>query len=424
MKIADVICAVGVSCYFHMDHAAILGGAKSNGFIYEGEPRTPGFARIVQPADVISVLLVLEDGQVAFGDCADVAFAGTAGRDPPFVASQHLDLLRGEIADRFRGRDLSVGFRALADEVDNLVPQAGHCLAGARLHTALRYGLSQAFLHAAALGRRRTLAEVVSEEYGTEVASHPIPLAVACELDDLRQLDRMILKQVEILPHVFFTDIERQIGQRGEKFAEYVGYVAKRIDEIGDDAYSPRLRFDMCGLLGEVFNHDIDALAGYLARVSEKAPSFEILIEAPIIGPNKTEHIERFRALRERLRRNGSSIRLVADEWCNTFEDVIAFTQAEASDFVHVKMPDLGGINNSIAAVLHCKERGMGVCLGGSANETDQSARISANIALACEPDFMQSKPGLGGDEGLMIERNEMARTLALVAHRRRASDA
>ena len=58
----------------------------------------------------------------------------------------------------------------------------------------------------------------------------------------------------------------------------------------------------------------------------------------------------------------------------------------------------------------------MGCCLGGSGNETDQSARITAQIGLACRPDFLLSKPGFGGDEALMIQTNEMLRTLALIA--------
>ena len=33
----------------------------------------------------------------------------------------------------------------------------------------------------------------------------------------------------------------------------------------------------------------------------------------------------------------------------------------------------------------------------------------------------MLSKPGLGGDEALMIQRNEMARTLALIEARKKA---
>ena len=88
---------------------------------------------------------------------------------------------------------------------------------------------------------------------------------------------------------------------------------------------------------------------------------------------------------------------------------------------MQIKTPDLGGINNSIEAVLYCKAHGMGCCLGGTANETDLSARITAQIALATGPDFMLSKPGIGADEGLMILTNEMLRTLALV--RRRTPD-
>ena len=39
-------------------------------------------------------------------------------------------------------------------------------------------------------------------------------------------------------------------------------------------------------------------------------------------------------------------------------------------------------------------------------------------MALACQADFLLSKPGFGGDEGVMIEANEMARTLALIGAR------
>jgi methylaspartate ammonia-lyase len=35
-------------------------------------------------------------------------------------------------------------------------------------------------------------------------------------------------------------------------------------------------------------------------------------------------------------------------------------------------------------------------------------------VALACRADLMLAKPGLGGDEALMIQSNEMARALAL----------
>ncbi len=86
---------------------------------------------------------------------------------------------------------------------------------------------------------------------------------------------------------------------------------------------------------------------------------------------------------------------------------------------LQVKSPDLGGINNTIEAVLYACAKGLGVSLGGSLNETDQSTRITAHIGLACRPSYLFAKPGAGGDAGLMIETNEMLRTLALLEHAR-----
>ena len=106
MKIRKVICAAGRSGYMHRDLAAMKGGAKQDGFIFHGPPVSPGFRRIAEPATIISIMLVLEDGQIAFGDCADVILAGVAGRDPAFQADEHIDYLRNEIAPVLVGRDV------------------------------------------------------------------------------------------------------------------------------------------------------------------------------------------------------------------------------------------------------------------------------------------------------------------------------
>ena len=76
MKVKQVICAAGRSGYMHRDLMAIKAGARQDGMIFHGPTVTPGFKKIVEPATIISVMLVLEDGQVAFGDCADVILAG------------------------------------------------------------------------------------------------------------------------------------------------------------------------------------------------------------------------------------------------------------------------------------------------------------------------------------------------------------
>lgn len=409
MQIKKVICALGKSGYMHLDLAAIRGGAVADGGVFQGAPVTPGFKRIAEPAAILSIMLVLDDGQVAFGDCADVIFAGAAGRDPIFHPAEHLDLVRTQVAATLVGRDVHA-FKRNAEELDAWTH------VGRRLHTAVRYGVTQALLHATSLARRITMAEVVAQDFGCGLATRPIPLLANCQNNDLLQLDRMILKRVELLPHAYFTSVEHELGNRGEKLLAWLGAIAKRVRDVGDADYQPRLHIDVYGTIGQLFAGRCEEIADYLGELRAAAQPYELLVESPLVSTTRAEQIEKFATLRHALARKGIAVPLIADEWCNTLEDIAAFTEAGAADFVQVKTPDLGGINNTIEAVLHCRREGIGVCLGGTGNETDQSTRICAHIGLATQPDFMLSKPGLGGDEAIMIQSNEMARALALAA--------
>ena len=63
---------------------------------------------------------------------------------------------------------------------------------------------------------------------------------------------------------------------------------------------------------------------------------------------------------------------------------------------------------------LYCKEKGIGAYQGGTCNETDRSAQVCVNCAMATKPVQILAKPGMGVDEGFMIVYNEMNRILAL----------
>ena len=411
MNIVDLIAVAGRAGFFNRDLAAVKAGAKADGFAYPGRPVSPGFTRVVQPGTVISVMLLLNDGQVAFGDCMDVILSGVAGRDPLFRAEDHLDFLRTVMRDRLRGRAIDE-FRPVAEEVDQLEHDRKP------LHTALRYGLTQALLHAAAIANHCTMTEIVAREYGCDIATMPLPILASCHKEDVQMIDRMILKRVELLPHASFQQVERDIGLKGEKLIAYAEGIVRRIREIGDPDYRPIIHLDVYGTIGELFGDNTDAIARYLGELKAAVEPHELLVESFTIAPSREAQIERFRALRGALRRAGHPVGIIVDEWCNTLDDIKAFADSEAADYAQIKTPDLGGINNAIEAVLYARAKGMGCCLGGSGNETDQSARITAQIGLATRPSFLLSKPGFGGDEALMIQMNEMLRTLALVEAR------
>ncbi|MCU1489028.1 MAG: Methylaspartate ammonia-lyase [Acidimicrobiaceae bacterium] len=413
--ITDVVCVPVQGGFFTDDQAAVASGAARDGFGYAGAPKTPGFTRVRQPAEALSILLVLDDGAVAVGDCAAVQYAGAGGRDPVFLAADAASTIDALVAPSLVGRELT-SFREVAAATDAL--ESG----GLPLHSAIRYGVTQALLDAVAQVERRTMAEVVRDEYATGVELRPVPMFVQSGDERYDNVDKMILKRVDVLPHGLINNVATKVGADGQLFADYVAWVRDRIQRLGEPGYRPTLHFDTYGTLGAAFGGDLAQTANYLARLGEVAAPFRLRLEHPIDGGSRTRQIELMGSLRQRLVQLGSSTQIVADEWCNTLDDIDAFIAAGAADMIHVKMPDLGGINNTIEALLKVRRAGLVSYCGGSCTETDRSAQVSAHVAMACGADQVLAKPGMGVDEGLMIVGNEMARVMALTARRTSAA--
>ena len=408
MKISKVLCSRGRTGFYFDDQKAIKAGAATDGMLYIGEPKTPGFSRIRQAGEAISVMIVLEDGQIGWGDCAAVQYSGAGGRDPLFLAEAFIPLIENEVAQHLVGREAD-SFRTLAEEVDHMKVD------GQRLHTAIRYGVSQAILDAVAKGQGLNMCDVVAKEYDTQVSQ--VPLHIFSQSGDDRYLnaDKMIMKGADVLPHGLFNSVAKT-GEKGEKLLEYVGWLRQRI--LGHkpyETYAPILHIDVYGTLGMVFGADNYAgMADYLAKLDQVAHPFKLRIEGPMDSDAREAQMRDLKNLREEVDRRGIQVELVADEWCNTLEDVIYFADNKAGHMIQVKTPDLGSIHNTIEAVLYCERKGIGAYQGGTCNETDRSAQVCVHCAMATRADQILAKPGMGVDEGYMIVHNEMNRILAL----------
>ncbi len=410
MKIIDLVCSSGTTGFFFDDQKAIKNDAKIDGAIYVGEPMTEGFKTIRQTGESISVMLVLEDGTVATGDCAAVQYSGAGGRDPLFLAADFIPVIESEIKPLLVGKEAD-NFKELAKIVDGAIRADGK-----QFHTAIRYGLTQAILDAVAKNSKITMAEVVAKEYGTTISDKKIPIFSQSGDDRYLNVDKMIVKGSNVLPHALINNVDSKLGRNGEILLEYVEWLRNRIIQHRSfEGYTPVLHIDVYGTMGIAFNNDIEKIVDLLAKLEEKAKPFKLRIEGPVDAGNREDTMIALRDIRKLEEERGIDVEIVADEWCNTFEDVVYFTDNKAGHMAQIKTPDLGGINNSIEAVIYCKENGMGAYLGGTCNETDRSAQVCANIAMATSPVQTLAKPGMGVDEGYMIMNNEMNRILALV---------
>jgi len=338
VKIVDVIAVPVRTGFYRDDQAAIRAGASHDGFLYTGSSLTPGFTAVREPGIAVSVMLVLSDGQVALGDCAEVQYAGAAGRAPIATASGIQAQVENVVAPLLVGRTITA-FREVAEEIDRIIED------GRLLDAPVRYGVTQALLHAVSLAGGVTMAEIIQREYRIDIDIAAVPLYAQSGDDRYTNVDKMILKEVDVLPHGLINQVESKLGPDGGLLKAYIGWIRDRILAIRSrPGYNPRLHL----------------------------------------------------------------------------EDIELFVAAGAADVIHVKTPDLGGITNTIEALIHVRQAGLAAYCGGTCNETDVSARVSAHIAMACGADQVLAKPGMGVDESVMIVGNEMARTVALVAGRRR----
>ncbi len=407
--------------------------------------------------------LVLDGDSVAWGDCVAVEFSGKAGRHPLFRAEEGLATIQQTIAPALRGRELT-SFRELAAEVDALVEMVeitqpldqaqaddeservskklsrrALLSTPARLlrtsdvgvpapteqvtiehplHTAVRYGTSQALLGAVALARGVTMAEVVADEYDLTLPSQPVPIHAQCGADRYAGADKMIARRVASLPHTLVDNIPEHLGNDGEVLVGYARWLRERIPQLAGDDYKPTIHLDVHGALGRIYENNLGKILGYLYRLEQTVAPYPLRIESPLIMDTREAQIDAMQTLRDYVRFRKMKVKLVADEWANTLDDIRAFMDAQAADMIQIKMPDLGSVHNSVEAVLACKAGGVGAFLGGSCAETDLSARVAVHVALATQPDMIMAKPGMGVDEGVTLVRNEMARTLGWIGAR------
>ncbi len=408
MKIIDVILTKSYTGFYFDDQMAIKKGAGHDGTFYIGEPVTKGFTSIRQAGEAISIQLVLEDGTVGYGDCAAVQYSGAGGRDPLFLASDFIPFIEENIKPMLIGEDVS-SFRPLAEKYDKLI------IDGNRLHTAIRYGISQALLNATANSKRITMAEVIREEYNIDGNTYDaIPVFTQSGDDRHDNADKMIIKEADVLPHALINHVDTKLGKNGEILIEYIAWLRDRIlqHRVNED-YSPVFHIDVYGTIGLAFNYDVEKMFNYLLKCEETAKPFAIRIEGPIDTGDRAGTLHYEKVLTKMLDDCGSKLQIVADEWCNALEDIKLFADEHAGHVLQIKTPDLGGVNNVAEAIIYCNQKGVGSYCGGTCNETDQSAKTTTNIAIACRALQCLAKPGMGVDEGYMIVKNEMNRVIA-----------
>ncbi|MEJ2210997.1 MAG: hypothetical protein P8129_18430, partial [Anaerolineae bacterium] len=303
-----------------------------------------------QPAQALSIGLLLADGRITWGDC--LADPTSAGGEPTPSYDEALATLRRIVAPPLEGRELA-GFRELAAEMDALTetltvtrprqPTAGADDAGdesegregfsrralltaparlfrgsgepeaaeepateqvtldRRLSPALRYGVSQALLGAVALARVRPRAAVVAEEWNLDPPAAPVPLHAWCSYEAGHEIEAALRHRSASLPGATIRDVAEQMGGDGGRLTRYLQRLVARIAATGDAAYRPAIHLDLAGALGQIADHNPGHMLGHLYAWRLAAGPYPLHVEDPVLLKDRQDRVEALRTLHDGL---------------------------------------------------------------------------------------------------------------------------
>lgn len=395
--IAKVITVATSGSYYFEDLATIRQHRLSMAARYHTPSVGQSYPFVRTPASALSFGLVLSDGQVAWGDITAVSFAGKSGRDPLQSVSQTEHWLASEFSQWIQGQNPRSWLENEKQFLDAFSAQPAF----------VRYGVSQALAQAASLVRRQPAWRMFAEELTVPMSQlKAVPLQGSSGADFGAAVDRMLARRVPFLPQGQFEDLTEQIGEGGARLLGWVADFKRRCERFH---YVPTLTLDFHGALDEVFGRDIQRIAGFLDQLVQTAHPHPLHVESALMGADFSEFVQRMVELRSSVKTPAPALRLMADEWANSVDDMRALVAAGAVNGVHIKMPDTGTLWESVQAVRLLQQEAAFVLLGGSCNETMHSARLSTHLALVLRPDALLVKPGMGFDEACAMIEAEMA---------------
>ena len=399
--ITEIKTAPGQGAYYYEDVSALQARSIPESERWHTAATAPGMMFVRELVEVVSIGIKNQDNFTSWGDCVGVSYAGKSGREGPFRSSSGISEIRDKLAPFLFGREIK-SFRQTMREIRTL-----------QLSNAVEYGVSQSLLQAVANSRREDMWRTICREWSLPSDDLKlVPIQGSSGNNRMINADKMIVNRLAGLPHGQIDDIPTQLGPRGEILLDYARWLRHRVEQLGGTDFRPVIHLDVHGAVGKIFDQDPVKIANYVKQLEIVLSPYHLRMESIALGATRDETIALLLQVQNEFRALGLNTALVADEWANSLNDITAFSRSGAVQMIHIKTPNLGGLDETIDAVLALKKLGISQLLGGSCVETDLSARATVHVALATQPTALLAKPGMGIDEAIMIMRNEMARSL------------
>ena len=261
------------------------------------------------------------------------------------------------------------------------------------LHPAVQYGLTAALLKAVAAVNRITIAKLVAQEYELALPDAAVPLHIAINDENVQAAYPILTSHVAALGYTTSKNNHKaNLGSSGERLQQHVRQITAWLPTL-NEAFKPRLLLNLQGGFGELFDNNAGRVLGALSGLEQAAKPFSLAVQNPIWRENSKAQATHLEQLRSFTAVRKMSLKLVADAWVDSLDDVYLFADSKVCHMVHIELPRLGNLDAGITAMLHTKAQNQQLILSG------KDSSLTTHIALATQPHLLCGSPQLHYNE-------------------------
>jgi methylaspartate ammonia-lyase len=287
-------------------------------------------------------------------------------------------------------RSLITGFLAEAETPE---PRLKTVTIERPLHPALQYGLTAALLQAVAGAHRVSVAEWVAKEYGLASLETAIPLQIALNDDNIQVAHSILTTHIASLGYTTGKNNHKAtLGANGERLQRHIRQVAAWLQTL-EASFQPAIHLDLQEGFRDLFGNDEGKVLGALFGLEQAAKPYRLQVQNPFWQDSLEAQLDSMTKLQNYLCIRHLKLKLVADAWVDSFDDVVQFADPTVCQMVHVELPRLGNLEAGITAVLHLKSQNQSVILSG------EDTALTTHIALATTPTSLCGSPQLHYNE-------------------------
>ncbi|GJM42799.1 MAG: hypothetical protein DHS20C20_30810 [Ardenticatenaceae bacterium] len=228
---------------------------------------------------------------------------------------------------------------------------------------------------------------MVAKEYELALPDTAVPLQITLNDKNIQITRTILTTHVVSLGYTTGKNNHKAtLGAAGERLQRHIRQVAAWLQTL-DISFQPAIHLDLQDGFSDLFGNDEGKILGALFGLEQAAKPYRLQVQDPVWQDSREAQLSSLKKLQNYLGIRRMKLKLVANAWVDSLDDVIQFADPKICQMVHIALPRLGNLDAGITAVIQLKAHNLELILSGEDNA------LTTQIALVTRPTCLKGFP-------------------------------